>query len=292
MALISTALHCAAVPFLLLFTVPMMLFAVFTGAIAFVFLGVRFALIWVQLAIALLKYWIFRPRPTEIPESTRQNFSNTHAGWRTPTTPPETAISASGSGTRILPARTTLANPGFSSPYRRRSSLLAESARRASQLDSQTSLGTGSTNTALLDPSLIINGDGIMSPSVGMLRDYEGIGGWRRDDGDESWLNINSRLELPSHTQQRSHSLGPLAPNDGAWFAMARTHPTPMEKRATQAARAQAAQANSSRVRAQGPPRTTTFVTAPDSYVYLDSMVSPRTVREPGQGSGGRGNDV
>ena len=60
-----------------------------------------------------------------------------------------------------------------------------------------------------------------MTPSVGLNRDFEGVGGWRlldqEDDG--SWANINSRLELPLERaaprhRQRSQSLGPASPGE------------------------------------------------------------------------------
>jgi hypothetical protein len=180
----------------------------------------------------------------------------------------------------------TIWNPGFASPYRRRSSLFAESTRRASQLGSQSSLDSGGAITPILEDHVFIDGDAIMSPSLGMARDYEGLGGWREDDGDESWLNINSRLELPSHTQ-RSHSLGPLAPNNGAWYAMAKTHPTEKEKRDMQTKKAPLVQANSSRVRVKKSSRSSTSVTVPpDRGGYFDEMVSPKTVRRSTHGSG------
>ncbi|PKS09229.1 hypothetical protein jhhlp_003843 [Lomentospora prolificans] len=54
-------------------------------------------------------------------------------------------------------------------------------------------------------PSLEM-GPGLI-PSVGMDRDFEGIGGWRAGgEDDELWTNINSRLELPE--KHHLHSLG------------------------------------------------------------------------------------
>jgi hypothetical protein len=69
-----------------------------------------------------------------------------------------------------------------------------------------------------------------LAPSVGLDRDFEGVGGWRISDaGDEDiWTTINSRLELPdrhSHLwghhgphQSRTHSTGTGSLTPGGAF--------------------------------------------------------------------------
>lgn len=63
-------------------------------------------------------------------------------------------------------------------------------------------------------------------PSVGIDRDYEGVGGWRLGNGndDEVWTTINSRLELPDRQYQRHHhrspSGGPTTPGGGDGYLM------------------------------------------------------------------------
>ncbi|KAI5926739.1 hypothetical protein F4810DRAFT_653300 [Camillea tinctor] len=85
--------------------------------------------------------------------------------------------------------------------------------RRKSSTGSGTATGSitpvgGSDNLAL-------------TPSIGLERDFEGLGGWRLDsaDGgadtadDKQWYNLNSRLELPDHRHHsRSQSGGTLLP--------------------------------------------------------------------------------
>ena len=48
-----------------------------------------------------------------------------------------------------------------------------------------------------------------LSQSVGAIRDFEGVGGWRFDNGsdedDALWTKINSRLELPADYTRRHH---------------------------------------------------------------------------------------
>ncbi|KAI0135999.1 hypothetical protein F4776DRAFT_114319 [Hypoxylon sp. NC0597] len=60
--------------------------------------------------------------------------------------------------------------------------------------------------------------DGLaLAPSIGLQRDFEGIGGWRLDSvdvdadaaDDHQWYNLNSRLEIPDHRHHfRSQSGG------------------------------------------------------------------------------------
>lgn len=79
----------------------------------------------------------------------------------------------------------------------------------------------------------------------GMVRDFEGVGGWRLasegraeddDDDDSDWANINSRLELPlermrqqqqQHPHQGPHHYrtssahsGSVTPGEGSWLMM------------------------------------------------------------------------
>lgn len=80
-------------------------------------------------------------------------------------------------------------------------------------------------------------------PSVGLDRDFEGVGGWRASgDDDELWMNINSRLELPEvnhwHTHGRPHHKRTLSagltilPKETALTTRARTRsPTTRRKR-------------------------------------------------------------
>ena len=61
----------------------------------------------------------------------------------------------------------------------------------------------GSTTPRLPDTSL-----GVYS-SGGVVRDFEGVGGWRipgTDDEDALWTSMNSRLELPAMVGGRCHS--------------------------------------------------------------------------------------
>lgn len=53
-----------------------------------------------------------------------------------------------------------------------------------------------------------------MTPSIGLERDFEGVGGWRLESVDEQqWYNLNSRLENPYRRHHfRSQSGGAVLP--------------------------------------------------------------------------------
>lgn len=53
----------------------------------------------------------------------------------------------------------------------------------------------------------------VVSSSLNLERDFEGVGGWRvtgrHADYDDAWAQLNSRLELPLDTQRRHHHRSP-----------------------------------------------------------------------------------
>lgn len=65
----------------------------------------------------------------------------------------------------------------------------------------RSSADSGSTTPRTPDTGL-----GIYSGS-GVVRDFEGVGGWRTEDEDAIWMSLNSRLELPAmvDTPRRNH---------------------------------------------------------------------------------------
>ncbi|KAI1398352.1 hypothetical protein F4819DRAFT_468921 [Hypoxylon fuscum] len=76
----------------------------------------------------------------------------------------------------------------------------------------------GSLSSGTVTP--ISNLDGLaLTPSLGLERDFEGVGGWRLDNvdfdadaaDDQQWYNLNSRLEIPDHRHHfRSQSGGAI----------------------------------------------------------------------------------
>ncbi|KAI1798878.1 hypothetical protein F4811DRAFT_546799 [Daldinia bambusicola] len=107
----------------------------------------------------------------------------------------------------IANRRTPSGTPPHSSEPSPPSSPEARHRRRRSKM--QGSFSSGSTTPQ--------NGfDGlVLTPTAGLERDFEGVGGWRLDSmdvdadaaDDQQWYNLNSRLELPDRQHHfRSHS--------------------------------------------------------------------------------------
>lgn len=276
---LNTALSGVAVPFLFLFTLPMAVMAFITTGIACTVLASRVALVYIEIFIGLItQYLTGTHKPPPVPASVKRKYSNAHDGWRSPVLPSNSAPSLSGYSSpspavQFTPSSGNLP-PGSGSPRRRRSSYFAtvvpNSSRRSSQA-SLRSLGTISPiyeSRAVAEMMATIPGDACLTPSVGMDRDFEGVGGWRIDDGDDednkAWTNINSRLELPfegsspySRRHQRSRSMGPVVPTETAWLATVDAQ-AGGEKAERGPDKPQPVRANSSRVRTkkttQAPP--------------------------------------
>ncbi|KAI0843209.1 hypothetical protein F5Y06DRAFT_257176 [Hypoxylon sp. FL0890] len=104
--------------------------------------------------------------------------------------------------------------PSASSP------VLSESSRPSSpetrQIRRRRRQGSVSISSGTITP--VASRDGLaIAPSIGLERDFEGIGGWRIDNADadadaadeHQWYNLNSRLEIPDRRHHfRSQSGG------------------------------------------------------------------------------------
>ncbi|KAH7327953.1 hypothetical protein B0I35DRAFT_472717 [Stachybotrys elegans] len=133
--------------------------------------------------------------------------------------------------------------------------------RRRRRRPSSVSAISGGSTTPVGDAGL-----GLI-PSVGPERDFEGLGGWRVADGDDTiWTTINSRLELPDRQGNRNHhrtpSGGLTTPGEGSYLMMKGRARSP-EARTIKASMSP----NSSRARTPtGPPRALTGASNSDSY--------------------------
>ncbi|KAK3991325.1 hypothetical protein QBC44DRAFT_52277 [Cladorrhinum sp. PSN332] len=242
MALINPV-HGLVVPFLCIFTIPLAIFAGITSALAFSVLMFRVAVVYLDIALALVPQYFKGKSKHTLPSPDKRRHSRGD-GWKTPVSPPGSAGSCSGysspSPIAPFPQTTGYLSSGYISPnqHRRKSSYgfgfaLSRKSRRSS---SQVSLGTAGTITPIhedevsndITPAPQSAAD-VAASSIGLDRDFEGIGGWRLDDGNDDggeWTNINSRLELPlerssfSRHSQRSQSVGPLTPSENPWLAM------------------------------------------------------------------------
>ncbi|KAG9248457.1 hypothetical protein BJ878DRAFT_487916 [Calycina marina] len=141
--------------FFFLFTIHLAIIAAITTTVAFSILLFRVALVYVDLAVAVIPYYIFGAQPAIVKIRPQPHAT------RSPTT--------------VLPTR-----------RRRRSSSSTSSDQAAS-------------------PLARVASSGILTMSAGPTRDFEGIGGWRfgGPSDDETWTNINSKLELPTEHRRR-----------------------------------------------------------------------------------------
>lgn len=230
MALINP-IHGLVAPFLCIFTIPLAIFAGITTTLAFIVLMFRVAVVYIDIGLSLIpQYLTGRTKPQICPDSHDQR-RRSRDGLKTP-------ISPSGSGSRSGASTPPSLSPhsqtpsflvsGYKSPgaRRRKSSYGFGAALRHSRRSSQASLASLGMITPIHgDEEVAPVAETGLTPSVGLDRDFEGVGGWRLDDreDDGNWTNINSRLELPVerasfHRHQRSQSLGPVPPSDAAWI--------------------------------------------------------------------------
>lgn len=217
------------------FTIPLAIFAGVTTTLAFSVLMFRVAVVYLDIALGLIPHYFTRSRSRILPPSSgTPQRRPSRDGLKTPISPPSSVGSGSGYSTPTAlssyPTSGGAVGSGHWSPAhrRRKSSYGFGAALRHSRRSSQVSLASYGTITPIHEdevepPAVTESGP---TSSVGLDRDFEGIGGWRLDDQEDdiNWITINSRLELPvervsfTRHHQRSQSLGPITPNEGAWL--------------------------------------------------------------------------
>ncbi|KAH9909123.1 hypothetical protein F4778DRAFT_768084 [Xylariomycetidae sp. FL2044] len=173
-------------PFVFLVALPLALCAGFTTILAFLVLFFRLFLVYFDVGLETLRYFILghtaHSRRISSPQRTASMSSlSTTAGPSPPSSPEAFSIS------------------------RRRRQKRSGSVTPVGGLD-----GVG------------------LAPSIGLERDFEGIGGWRLDSvnvdedaaDEQQWYNLNSRLDLPDRRHHsRSHSGGVMLSGKGGWRA-------------------------------------------------------------------------
>lgn len=166
---IFNPLYLLVPPVILLFSIPLGIFAAITTTLAIGTLLIRVSIVYFDLLLALIRSYIFEK-----------------------TKPP---------------------TPQPSPPHRHRS-------RRGSNFSSSSSqdftvLGKNGPSKSASFASLLGAG------APGSTRDFEGIGGWREtavNPGEEaSWINMNSRLELPAPTVERRRHQRSLTGGSQRW---------------------------------------------------------------------------
>lgn len=186
----STLGYILIAPLLWSVTIPLIVFAAFTTSLAFTTLLLRALAVYLELAAALIQ----------------SRFAQDKAGSATN----GFTLSSSSSSKLTLP---------YSGGARQQQHARRKSSRRGSAASGGSSGGTITPREQQQQqPS---SGLGVYG-GQSAARDFEGVGGWRipgPSDDDQPWLNINSRLELPTlvdgaggrRNHHRSRTSGSLA---------------------------------------------------------------------------------
>ncbi|PTB73026.1 hypothetical protein M440DRAFT_1340778 [Trichoderma longibrachiatum ATCC 18648] len=229
MALLNP-LYAFVVPFLLVTTIPLAIFAGITTTFAFSILILRVFVVYLDIALSLVSQSL-----SHLTESSAAKFHH-----------PRRPSSSSPSSSSSVHSRTNSVSPSASSTLLKRQ----HNSRRRRLSSSVYSAGSATPASDI--------GLGLI-PSVGAERDFEGIGGWRLGDDDDDdeehlWTTINSRCELPDRLHDRNHrrslSGGPAgAAADGGFLMMKGRARSPEQRLVTPAS------PNSSKARAPSAPR-------------------------------------
>lgn len=204
------------VPFLFVVTIPLAIFAGVTTVLAFTVLMFRVAVVYLDIAVNMVPQYVTGRRIYPFPGGRHMSSLITTAAANLPpptTSSPLDSRHASGytSPSPTFPittaAATTTTSSGSRAPARhhRRRRTSGASFVSASSIISLDDAGAGGGGGIGSKRNSFMT----MVPSIGMDRDFEGVGGWRLNgknaDDDDAWTQLNSRLELPLDQQRRQH---------------------------------------------------------------------------------------
>lgn len=199
MAIINPV-YALIVPFLFVFTIPLAVFAGITTTLAFSVLMFRVAVVYVDIAVNMVPQYLTGRRVYPFPRGYASALlSTTEASSNMPPSPV-------GSGTNSPPTSRQVVRHHR---RRRTSGASLHSVGSITPVDDHPNGVLGGVTGGSKRNSFMM-----MAPSIGMDRDFEGVGGWRLggrnpDDDDDAWTHINSRLELPLDYQRKHHQRSP-----------------------------------------------------------------------------------
>ncbi|KAI0457808.1 hypothetical protein F5B21DRAFT_463287 [Xylaria acuta] len=148
-------------PFAFVVALPLALCAGVTTILAFLVLFLRLFLVYFDVGLETLRYVL-------LGHATEGRYVTSHG---TPAIAPDSSADST-----PLPSPTAT-----TSRYRRRS---------------KRQVGGGGSGS--ISPVLGFDGLSSVTPSIGLERDFEGVGGWRLEGvNEQQWYNLNSRLENP-----------------------------------------------------------------------------------------------
>ncbi|ROW05593.1 hypothetical protein VSDG_00165 [Cytospora chrysosperma] len=207
------------VPFLFFVTIPLAILAGITTTLAFSVLMFRVALVYVDIAVNMVPQYV-AGRPV-------YPLFRGYASASSTVTPAEPATSSTPASLLLPISGGNGSGSGHSSPTTSRQQAAAAAVvvrrhrRRRTSGASYNSIGSV-TPTEDHGGGNGIGGGGskrgsvvmMLPPSVGIDRDFEGVGGWRLDgkgaaDDEDAWTHINSRLSLPLDHHWRHHHRSP-----------------------------------------------------------------------------------
>lgn len=292
MALLNPV-YALIVPFLFVVTIPLAILAGITTTLAFSVLMFRVAVVYVDIAVNMVPQYVTGRRMYPFPRGYANSLITTAvAASNIP--PPSPVDSRSGSG-QDMPSPTLATNRAPVRHHRRRRT-------------SGASFASVGSITPIEDTGNGINGGSqrnsfMMIPSIGMDRDFEGVGGWRLKgkyaEEDDAWAQLNSRLELPLDNQRRHHHRSPsgggaTTPGGTGDFLMMKSPRATRSKEESpdnasgskrgreRKAKASVVSPNSSRQRTptNGMPPPLTMIDQADGS-YFPPISSPKTARRP-----------
>ncbi|KAJ4411278.1 hypothetical protein N0V82_009062 [Gnomoniopsis sp. IMI 355080] len=208
------------VPFLFVVTIPLAILAGVTTTLAFTVLMFRVAVVYLDIAVNMVPQYVTGRRLFPFPGRYMSSLLNTAVSNLPPPTTsfsPTDSRPVSGQSTPspTTTATTTIRTPNRHHRRRRTSGASFHSVGSTTSINNDGAAGIGSKrNSFMLIPS-----------SIGMDRDFEGVGGWRLNGrnpaDDDAWAQLNSRLELPLDQQRRHHRRSPsgggaITPRGGA----------------------------------------------------------------------------
>lgn len=202
------------VPFLFVVTIPLAVLAGITTTLAFSVLMFRVAVVYIDIAVNMVPQYVTGRRIYSFPRGFANSLLTTPPAGSSllpPPSPPKSrrgSVSVSSSG-RNTPSPTNRVAPVRH--HRRRRTSGASFASVGSVEDGGNGLlSSGSKRTSFV----------MVGPSIGMDRDFEGVGGWRLNgenaEDDDAWTSLNSRLELPIDVRHHRRSpSGATTPGGG-----------------------------------------------------------------------------
>lgn len=231
MALLNPV-YALLVPFLFVVTIPLAILAGITTTLAFSVLMFRVAVVYLDIAVNMVPQYVTGRRVYPFPGRFMNSLLSAAMGQSSTNNiqPSQNSLydsrPASGQTTpspthHAATNITTNRNPAVVRHHRRRRTSGASftSVGSITPIDDAAGIGLGSKRNSFM-----------MIPSVGIDRDFEGVGGWRLSDkngdaDDDAWAQLNSRLELPVEQQRRHHRRshsggGATTPGGGDYLVM------------------------------------------------------------------------